>query len=102
MADPERLPAPAEGILLTHFIVSADVPRSCRFYTDVLGFESPSGWTVSNVHWKGVRFQTLWDMVEPHLDEMRSMGTFGDGASGNLPEAASNQTRLLDAFGRRP
>jgi uncharacterized protein (TIGR03086 family) len=29
----------------------------------------------------------LWDMVEPHLDEMRSMGTFGDGASGNLPEA---------------
>ncbi|MDT7549312.1 MAG: hypothetical protein QOE84_1706 [Actinomycetota bacterium] len=44
----------------------------------------------------------LWDMVEPHLDEMRSMGTFGDGASGNLPEGASNQTRLLDAFGRRP
>jgi uncharacterized protein (TIGR03086 family) len=44
----------------------------------------------------------LWDMVEPHLDEMRSMGTFGDGASGKLPEDASNQTRLLDAFGRRP
>jgi hypothetical protein len=44
----------------------------------------------------------LWVLVEPHLDEMRSMGTFGDGASGNLPEDASTQTRLLDAFGRRP
>jgi uncharacterized protein (TIGR03086 family) len=44
----------------------------------------------------------LWVLVEPHLDEMRSMGTFGDSASGNLPEDASTQTRLLDAFGRRP
>jgi catechol 2,3-dioxygenase-like lactoylglutathione lyase family enzyme len=32
-------PAPTEGILLTHFIVSDDVERSCRFYTDVLGGE---------------------------------------------------------------
>jgi catechol 2,3-dioxygenase-like lactoylglutathione lyase family enzyme len=30
-------PAPEEGIVLTHFIVSADVERSRRFYTDVLG-----------------------------------------------------------------
>ncbi len=28
---------PAEGILLAHFIVSEDVERSRRFYTDVLG-----------------------------------------------------------------
>jgi DMSO/TMAO reductase YedYZ molybdopterin-dependent catalytic subunit len=28
-------------------------------------FHCVTGWTVSNVHWKGVRFQTLWDMVEP-------------------------------------
>ncbi len=28
---------PAEGIVLTHFIVSDDVERSRRFYTDVLG-----------------------------------------------------------------
>jgi catechol 2,3-dioxygenase-like lactoylglutathione lyase family enzyme len=27
----------SEGILVTHFIVSADVERSRRFYTDVLG-----------------------------------------------------------------
>src|SRR6058998_2229276 len=30
-------PVPKEGILLTHFIVSDDVERSRRFYTDVLG-----------------------------------------------------------------
>ena len=34
-----EIPAPSEGILLTHFIVSADVERSRRFYTEVLGGE---------------------------------------------------------------
>src|SRR3954469_20505264 len=33
-------PPPAEGIVLTHFIVSDDVERSRRFYTDVLGGEA--------------------------------------------------------------
>jgi catechol 2,3-dioxygenase-like lactoylglutathione lyase family enzyme len=33
-------PVPAEGILLTHFIVSDDVERSRRFYTEVLGGET--------------------------------------------------------------
>ena len=28
---------PAEGILLAHFIVSDDVERSRRFYSEVLG-----------------------------------------------------------------
>lgn len=32
-------PSPEEGIALTHFIVSADVERSARFYSDVLGGE---------------------------------------------------------------
>jgi catechol 2,3-dioxygenase-like lactoylglutathione lyase family enzyme len=35
-----ELPAPREGIVLTHFIVSDDVERSRRFYTDVLGGET--------------------------------------------------------------
>jgi predicted enzyme related to lactoylglutathione lyase len=34
-----EFPSPAEGIVLTHFIVSDDVERSCRFYTEVLGGE---------------------------------------------------------------
>jgi catechol 2,3-dioxygenase-like lactoylglutathione lyase family enzyme len=36
MAD---FPAPSEGFVLTHFIVSADVARSAAFYRDVLGGE---------------------------------------------------------------
>jgi catechol 2,3-dioxygenase-like lactoylglutathione lyase family enzyme len=55
-----KLPAPSEGIVLTHFIVSDDVERSRRFYTDVLGGETvlegePSivalanGWIIINV-----------------------------------------------------
>jgi hypothetical protein len=31
-----QFPAPAEGIALTHFIVSADVARARHFYADVL------------------------------------------------------------------
>jgi len=35
-----QFPAPQEGIALTHFIVSRDVERSRRFYTEVLGGEA--------------------------------------------------------------
>jgi catechol 2,3-dioxygenase-like lactoylglutathione lyase family enzyme len=35
-----EFPAPEHGFVLTHFIVSADVERSRRFYTDVLGGET--------------------------------------------------------------
>ncbi len=36
-----EFPAPKDGIVLTHFIVSADVvERSHRFYTEVLGGDS--------------------------------------------------------------
>jgi hypothetical protein len=34
-----KLPAPAEGIVLSHFIASSDVGRSRRFYAGVLGGE---------------------------------------------------------------
>ena len=55
-----KFPAPTEGIVLTHFIVSRDVERSRRFYTEVLGGETvlegePSivalanGWIIINV-----------------------------------------------------
>jgi catechol 2,3-dioxygenase-like lactoylglutathione lyase family enzyme len=33
-------PAPTEGFLVTYFIVSRDVARSLRFYTEVLGGEA--------------------------------------------------------------
>jgi catechol 2,3-dioxygenase-like lactoylglutathione lyase family enzyme len=55
-----EFPAPREGIALTHFIVSGDVERSRRFYTDVLGGETvmegeptivalANGWIIINV-----------------------------------------------------
>jgi hypothetical protein len=33
----QKLPVPSERIVLTHFIVSDDVERSRRFYTEMLG-----------------------------------------------------------------
>jgi catechol 2,3-dioxygenase-like lactoylglutathione lyase family enzyme len=55
-----EFPVPKEGILLTHFIVSSDIERSRRFYTDVLGGEAvlegeptivalANGWVTINV-----------------------------------------------------
>jgi catechol 2,3-dioxygenase-like lactoylglutathione lyase family enzyme len=35
-----EFPAPTDGCVLTHFIVSRDVERSRRFYTEVLGGEA--------------------------------------------------------------
>jgi len=35
--DFENLPAPTEGILLTHFLIVREVARSRAFYADVLG-----------------------------------------------------------------
>ena len=44
-----ELPPPPEVIVLAHFIVSDDVERSRRFYTEVLGgrvaFSGPGGLT---------------------------------------------------------
>ena len=34
-----EFPAPTEGVLLTYLVVSRDVARSRRFYTEVLGGE---------------------------------------------------------------
>jgi len=34
-----EFPAPRDGFVLTHFIVSSDLDRSRQFYTDVLGGE---------------------------------------------------------------
>jgi catechol 2,3-dioxygenase-like lactoylglutathione lyase family enzyme len=55
-----KFPAPDEGFVLTHFIVSDDVPRSAGFYTEVLGGELvmegepaivalANGWIIINV-----------------------------------------------------
>jgi catechol 2,3-dioxygenase-like lactoylglutathione lyase family enzyme len=56
----DDFPAPSEGFLLTHFIVSADVERSRAFYADVLGgkvvlegeptiVKLANGWIIINV-----------------------------------------------------
>ncbi len=37
IGDDKEFPAPVDGIVLTHFVVSADVARSRAFYVDVLG-----------------------------------------------------------------
>ena len=35
-----EFPAPTEGFVITYLVVSSDVARSCRFYTEVLGGET--------------------------------------------------------------
>src|ERR1700681_2727410 len=44
-----ELPPPPEGIVVTHFIVTDDVERSRRFYTEVLGGRVVFGPVPTNV-----------------------------------------------------
>ena len=77
-------PAPTEGIVLTHFIVSEDIGRSTRFYTEVLGGElvmegSPSivalanGWVIINVGGGPTEDKPTVTLEAPHdLDRVSS------------------------------
>ena len=55
MAD---LPPPTEEILLAHFIVSGDVERSRRFYTELLG-----GWVVRSGEPTYVALSNSWIII---------------------------------------
>ena len=44
----------------------------------------------------------VWANIEPLVPMIGSLGVFGTGPSGTVPEDAPLQTRLLDATGRRP
>ncbi|MEZ5270424.1 MAG: hypothetical protein R2789_18395 [Microthrixaceae bacterium] len=46
--------------------------------------------------------EKVWSDLEPLRDNIATIGIFGDGPSGDVPEDAPLQTRLLDLVGRRP
>ena len=46
--------------------------------------------------------EKVWSDLEPLTDNIATIGIFGDGPSGDVPEDAPLQTRLLDLVGRRP
>jgi uncharacterized protein (TIGR03083 family) len=48
----------------------------------------------------GVEF--MWEALQPMAAMIGHVGVFGEGPSGNVPETAPLQTRLLDLTGRRP
>src|SRR5262249_44710452 len=44
----------------------------------------------------------LWAFAEPLSEMLPSTGYIASGASGDVPDSAPLQTRLLDLLGRRP
>lgn len=46
--------------------------------------------------------QYVWDSLSPMAAGIGSIGVFGSGPSGSVPDDADLQTRLLDLSGRRP
>ena len=74
--------APSEGIVLAHFIVSDDVERSRRFYTEVLGgrviFSGPGGLTY-------VALANTWIIIN-----------VGGGPTDDKPTVALETPRDLD------
>lgn len=45
--------------------------------------------------------QFAWDSLSPMSAMIGKLGMFGEGPSGNVPETADLQTRLIDLTGRR-
>jgi catechol 2,3-dioxygenase-like lactoylglutathione lyase family enzyme len=70
----------AEGIVLTHFIVSDDVERSRRFYTDVLGG------TLERSGEPGLRIQEALSLSERDLDPQRGSLLARNGKGGRRRE----------------
>jgi catechol 2,3-dioxygenase-like lactoylglutathione lyase family enzyme len=77
-----ELPPPPEGIVLAHFIVSDDVERSRRFYTEVLGgrvvYSGPGGLTY-------VALSNSWIIIN-----------VGGGPTDDKPEVTLETPRDLD------
>jgi uncharacterized protein (TIGR03086 family) len=46
--------------------------------------------------------QYCWDSLSPMAPMLGQTGMFGTGPSGNVPDTADLQTRVLDLSGRRP
>jgi len=46
--------------------------------------------------------EQMLENAKPNAAMFAGSGVFGDGASGNVDDDASNQTKLLDLLGRRP
>jgi uncharacterized protein (TIGR03086 family) len=46
--------------------------------------------------------ETVWESLEPLIPFIGTLGMFGEGPSGTLPDDASTQAKVLDASGRRP
>ena len=44
----------------------------------------------------------IWDFILPIAPVTGSLGIFGHCPSGNVPDTATMQTRLIDLVGRRP
>ena len=64
------------------------------------------GWDIAvaagiDAAFEDVVVRELWLRVAPHVEHMRSMGTYGASSTGALPPDAADEERLLDAFGRR-
>ena len=121
-----ELPPPPEGMVLTHFIVSDDVERSRRFYTEVLGgrVERPgdpvnvalaNGWIVINAggarpttslrsSWRRLVIPTgsAASLTSGSKTSMPSMGVERPGCSvPDAAEAASVREALLHPRSRR-
>jgi catechol 2,3-dioxygenase-like lactoylglutathione lyase family enzyme len=58
--DLDNLPAPREGILVTHFIAVRDVARSRAFYSDILG-----GLVVAEANPCIVKLANSWLIINP-------------------------------------
>jgi DMSO/TMAO reductase YedYZ molybdopterin-dependent catalytic subunit len=63
--DPSSWRLEIDGLVKRPRSLSYDELRALPKAEQVSSFHCVTGWTVNNVHWAGVRFQQLFDLVQP-------------------------------------
>ncbi|HZS23430.1 MAG TPA: molybdopterin-dependent oxidoreductase [Gaiellaceae bacterium] len=64
--DPKAWRLTIDGLVANPVSLSYDDLRSLPSAHQVSTFHCVTGWTVDNVHWHGVRLQTIFDHVQPY------------------------------------
>jgi hypothetical protein len=87
-----ELPPPPDGMALTHFIVSGDVERSRRFYTEVLGGRQVFGPVPVNV-----QLANSWIVISTGGGPTGSAASSTSGSKTSMPSMPSGARGVLSS-----
>jgi DMSO/TMAO reductase YedYZ molybdopterin-dependent catalytic subunit len=94
--DPSTWRLTIDGLVDAPQSISYDELRALPSAEQVSTFHCVTGWTVSNVHWRGVRFRDLLAAAQPHLEAQ--VLTFTSAEKPYVDTLTRQQAQLADVM----